>query len=119
MNRCDGAACNSDDTTQTAAEDLPRARMETGRASTMALKHQPLNRSNLNWPGGAFFASIRTIGLQRRSLEAKWNVKLRALAEAELNYDRQRQADQFKISASQARASSCFGYRFFATLERE
>ena len=29
------------------------------------------------------------------------NAKLRALAEAEQNYERQRQADQFKISAAQ------------------
>jgi hypothetical protein len=35
------------------------------------------------------------------SLEAEWNVKLRALAEAEQNYERQSQADQFKISAAQ------------------
>jgi hypothetical protein len=35
------------------------------------------------------------------SLEAEWNVKLRALAEAEQNYERQRQADQCKISAAQ------------------
>lgn len=35
------------------------------------------------------------------SLEAEWNVKLRALAEAEQHYERQRQADQFKISAAQ------------------
>lgn len=35
------------------------------------------------------------------SLEAEWNVKLRALAEAEHNCERQRQADQFKIGAAQ------------------
>lgn len=35
------------------------------------------------------------------SLEAEWNVKLRALAEVEQNYERQRQADQLKISAAQ------------------
>ena len=35
------------------------------------------------------------------SLETEWNAKLRALAEAEQNYERQRQADQFKISAAQ------------------
>jgi len=35
------------------------------------------------------------------SLEAEWNLKLRGLAEAEQNYERQRQADQLKISASQ------------------
>jgi hypothetical protein len=35
------------------------------------------------------------------SLKAEWNVKLRALAEAEQSYERQRQADQFKISAAQ------------------
>jgi hypothetical protein len=35
------------------------------------------------------------------SLESEWNAKLRALSEAEQNYERQRQADQFKISESQ------------------
>jgi hypothetical protein len=35
------------------------------------------------------------------SLEAEWNTKLRALADAEQTYERQRQADQFKISATQ------------------
>ena len=35
------------------------------------------------------------------SLEAEWNAKLRALSEAEHNYGRQCQADQFKISATQ------------------
>jgi hypothetical protein len=39
------------------------------------------------------------------SLEAEWNVKLRALAEAEQNYERQYQADQFKISAAQREQS--------------
>ena len=34
-------------------------------------------------------------------MKAEWNVKLRALAEAEQSYERQRQADQFKISAAQ------------------
>jgi hypothetical protein len=35
------------------------------------------------------------------SLEAEWNAKLRGLSEAELNYERQRQADQFRINATQ------------------
>ncbi len=35
------------------------------------------------------------------SLEAEWNAKLRALSEDEQNYDRQCQADQFKISPAQ------------------
>ena len=35
------------------------------------------------------------------SLEAEWNSKLRALSEAEQNYERQRQADQLKISEAQ------------------
>jgi DNA-binding transcriptional regulator YiaG len=35
------------------------------------------------------------------SLEAEWNAKLRALSEAEQNYERQRQTDQFKVSAAQ------------------
>jgi recombinase-like zinc beta ribbon protein len=35
------------------------------------------------------------------SLEADWNSKLRALSEAEQNYERQRQADQLKVSSEQ------------------
>lgn len=35
------------------------------------------------------------------SLEAEWNSKLRALSVAEQNYERQRQADQLKMSAVQ------------------
>ena len=35
------------------------------------------------------------------SLEAEWNTKLRALSGAEQNYEGQRQADQFKVSAAQ------------------
>jgi hypothetical protein len=35
------------------------------------------------------------------SLEAEWNSKLRALSVAEQNYERQRQADQLKVSAVQ------------------
>jgi hypothetical protein len=35
------------------------------------------------------------------SLEAEWNSKLRALSEAEQNYERQRQADQLKVSSEQ------------------
>ena len=34
-------------------------------------------------------------------LESEWNVKLRVLSEAEQNYERQRQADQFTISEKQ------------------
>ena len=56
--------------------------------------------TNPNWPGGVFFASIPTID----SLLRRWkrrNVRLRALAETEQNCERQRQADQFKISEAQ------------------
>ena len=35
------------------------------------------------------------------SLEAEWDAKLRALSEAERNYERQREADQFKVSVAQ------------------
>src|SRR5438876_828694 len=35
------------------------------------------------------------------SLEVDWNAKLRALSEAEQNYERQRQADLLRISAAQ------------------
>jgi hypothetical protein len=35
------------------------------------------------------------------SLEADWNSKLRALSEAEQNFERQRQADQLKVSSEQ------------------
>ena len=35
------------------------------------------------------------------SLEAEWNAKPRALSEAEQNYERQRQANQLKISEAQ------------------
>jgi hypothetical protein len=35
------------------------------------------------------------------SLEAEWDAKLRALSEAEQNYERQREADRFKVSVAQ------------------
>lgn len=56
---------------------------------------------NLSWPAGVFFGVDPDNRLVAASLEAEWNVKLRGLAEAEQNYERQRQADQFKISAAQ------------------
>jgi len=62
---------------------VDRARYESELARRRFLRVDPDNR------------------LVAASLEAEWNVKLRALAEAEQNYERQRQADQFKISAAQ------------------
>jgi hypothetical protein len=62
---------------------VDRARYESELARRRFLRVDPDNR------------------LVAASLEAEWNVKLRALAQAEQNYDRQRQADQFKISATQ------------------
>jgi hypothetical protein len=40
----------------------------------------------------------RRIWTVAASLEAEWNSKLRALSEAEQNYERQRQADQLKVN---------------------
>lgn len=62
---------------------VDRARYESELARRRFLRVDPDNR------------------LVAASLEAEWNVKLRALAEAEQNYERQCQADQFKISAAQ------------------
>jgi DNA invertase Pin-like site-specific DNA recombinase len=62
---------------------VDRARYESELARRRFLRVDPDNR------------------LVGASLEAEWNAKLRALAEAEQNYERQSQADQFKISASQ------------------
>jgi DNA invertase Pin-like site-specific DNA recombinase len=62
---------------------VDRARYESELARRRFLRVDPDNR------------------LVAASLEAEWNVKLRGLAEAEQNCDRQRQADQFKISAAQ------------------
>lgn len=62
---------------------VDRARYESELARRRFLRVDPDNR------------------LVAASLEAEWNVKLRALAEAEQNYERQREADQFKISAAQ------------------
>jgi hypothetical protein len=55
--------------------------------------------TSLNWPAAVFCVSIPTTG----SWLPRWkqNVKLRALSEAEQNYERQRQADQVKVSAAQ------------------
>ncbi|MCL4853835.1 MAG: hypothetical protein KJZ78_20955 [Bryobacteraceae bacterium] len=62
---------------------VDRARYESELARRRFLRVDPDNR------------------LVAASLEAEWNVKLRALAEAAQNYERQCQADQFKISAAQ------------------
>jgi hypothetical protein len=62
---------------------VDRARYESELARRRFLRVDPDNR------------------LVAGSLEAEWNVKLRALSEAEQNYERQRQADQFKISEAQ------------------
>jgi DNA invertase Pin-like site-specific DNA recombinase len=62
---------------------VDRARYESELARRRFLRVDPDNR------------------LVAASLEAEWNAKLRALAEAEQNYERQRQADQFQISAAQ------------------
>ncbi len=62
---------------------VDRARYESELARRRFLRVDPDNR------------------LVAASLEAEWNAKLRALSEAEQNYDRQCQADQFKISAAQ------------------
>jgi hypothetical protein len=60
---------------------VDRARYESELARRRFLRVDPDNR------------------LVAASLEAEWNARLRALAEAEQNYQRQCQADQFKISA--------------------
>jgi hypothetical protein len=62
---------------------VDRARYESELARRRFLRVDPDNR------------------LVAASLEAEWNAKLRALSEAEQNYERQRQADQFKVSAAQ------------------
>jgi hypothetical protein len=62
---------------------VDRARYESELARRRFLRVDPDNR------------------LVAASLETEWNAKLRALSEAEQNYERQRQADQFKISAAQ------------------
>ncbi|MBV8890748.1 MAG: recombinase family protein [Acidobacteria bacterium] len=62
---------------------VDRARYESELARRRFLRVDPDNR------------------LVAASLEAEWNAKLRALSEAEQNYERQCQADQFKISAAQ------------------
>jgi hypothetical protein len=46
------------------------------------------------------------------SLEADWDSKLRALAEAEQNYERQRQADQLKVSSEQREQVLALGTNF-------
>jgi hypothetical protein len=62
---------------------VDRARYESELARRRSLRVDPDNR------------------LVAASLEAEWNAKLRALSEAEQNYERQRQADEFKVSAAQ------------------
>ena len=62
---------------------VDRARYESELARRRFLRVDPDNR------------------LVAASLEAEWNAKLRALSEAEQNYERQRQADQFTISETQ------------------
>lgn len=62
---------------------VDRARYESELARRRFLRVDPDNR------------------LVAASLEAEWNAKLRALSEAEQNYDRQCQADQLRISAPQ------------------
>jgi hypothetical protein len=62
---------------------VERARYESELARRRFLRVDPDNR------------------LVAASLEAEWNAKLRALSEAEQNYERQRQADQLKISEAQ------------------
>jgi hypothetical protein len=57
-----------------------RARYESELARRRFLRVDPDNR------------------LVAASLEAEWNTKLRALSEAEQNYERQCQVDQFKVS---------------------
>jgi len=62
---------------------VDRARYEAELARRRFLRVDPDNR------------------LVAASLEADWNSKLRALSEAEQNYERQRQADQRKLSPEQ------------------
>ena len=62
---------------------VDRARYEAELARRRFLRVDPDNR------------------LVAASLEADWNSKLRALSEAEQNYERQRQADQCKLGAEQ------------------
>ncbi|HEX4166970.1 MAG TPA: recombinase family protein [Bryobacteraceae bacterium] len=62
---------------------VDRARYESELARRRFLRVDPDNR------------------LVAASLEAEWNTKLRALSEAEQNYERQCQMDQFKVSAAQ------------------
>jgi len=62
---------------------VDRARYESELARRRFLRVDPDNR------------------LVAASLEAEWNAKLRALSDAEQNYGRQRQADQFIFSAKQ------------------
>jgi hypothetical protein len=62
---------------------VDRARYESELARRRFLRVDPDNR------------------LVAASLETEWNSKLRALSEAEQNYERQRQADQLKVSAVQ------------------
>jgi hypothetical protein len=62
---------------------VDRARYESELARRRFLRVDPDNR------------------LVAASLETEWNSKLRALSEAEHNYERQRHADQLKVSAVQ------------------
>jgi DNA invertase Pin-like site-specific DNA recombinase len=62
---------------------VDRARYESEMARRRFLRVDPDNR------------------LVAASLEAEWNAKLRALSEAEQNYERQCQADQLKVSGVQ------------------
>ena len=62
---------------------VDRARYESELARRRFLRVDPDNR------------------LVAASLETEWNSKLRALSEAEQNYERQRHADQLKVSAVQ------------------
>jgi len=62
---------------------VDRARYESELARRRFLRVDPDNR------------------LVAASLEAEWNSKLRALSEAEQNYERQCEADQLKVSAEQ------------------
>ena len=62
---------------------VDRARYESELARRRFLRVDPENR------------------LVAASLEAEWNSKLRALSEAEQNYERQREADQLKVSTVQ------------------
>jgi Recombinase/Recombinase zinc beta ribbon domain len=62
---------------------VDRARYESELARRRFLRVDPDNR------------------LVAASLEADWDAKLRALSEAEQNYERQRQADQIKVGGAQ------------------